>query len=77
MRPHQKTSLSMLNPIKRVWVPKAPLAQALPAQPALGAALRVFDPLLDMLPVPQSVEKNSDSIWAAFESVHPLEIEHP
>lgn len=77
MRHPLKTSQSMLNPIKRVWVPRALVAQVLPAQPAPAAPPSVFDPLLHTLPVPQSVEKNSDSIWAAFESVHHPEIERP
>lgn len=74
----------MLNPIKRIWVPKkapvqAPVAGPIPAatpktastaKPAVGR-----NALFDELPSPDMEEKNSDSVWAAFDSVHVPEIE--
>lgn len=75
----------MLNPIKRVWVPKkaAPEAQTpAPVPTALQKAVPAPRPaggrnvLFDELPSPDMEEKNSDSIWAAFDSVHKPEIEH-
>jgi hypothetical protein len=74
----------MLNPIKRIWVPKkkpienpatevAPTASAPTAPAQRPAANR--GALFDELPSPDMEEKNSDSVWAAFESVHVPEIE--
>ncbi len=74
----------MLNPIKRIWVPKKA-----PAETTGIAAAPATDPQVvqtakpadrrgarfDELPSPDMEEKNSDSIWAAFESVHVPEIE--
>jgi hypothetical protein len=68
----------MFKPIKRIFVPKH-----LALQPVAPAVLPSAAPpvsskpnaLFDELPQPEMVEKNSDSIWAAFDSVHPLEIE--
>jgi hypothetical protein len=72
----------MLNPIKRVWVPKKAQASAEPAVPdALVAP--VLPPLAvpqapkplrhvlsdDDMPEPDVEEKNSDSIWAEFDSI--------
>jgi hypothetical protein len=71
----------MINPIKRVWVPKntPAAAQATEPLPSKGAALtrptNSRNPLFEELPSPDMEEKNSDSIWAAFESVHKPEIE--
>lgn len=61
----------MLNPIKRVFVPKprvqAPEAAApQPAPPPKRAAT------FDELPSPDMEEKDSDSVWAEFDSVKPL-----
>lgn len=62
----------MLNPIKRVFVPKpqaaAPVAAA--AQPSPPKATKPI-PVLDELPSPDMVEKDSDSVWAEFDSVRP------
>jgi hypothetical protein len=74
----------MLNPIKRIWVPKkapeqlpaagpTPTASPKAAPTAKPAAGR--NALFDELPSPDMEEKNSDSIWAAFDSVHVPEIE--
>jgi hypothetical protein len=78
----------MLNPIKRVWVPKAtPLLTPTPERPpethpqpapASTPPIRADgrrNALFDELPAPDMEEKNSDSIWAAFDSVHKPEIE--
>jgi hypothetical protein len=72
----------MLNPIKRIWVPKKALVLAAPVVPdALPAPAdpptvtpqapkpvrnMSFD---DVMPEPDVEEKNSDSIWAEFDSV--------
>lgn len=65
----------MLNPIKRVFVPKpqaaAPVAVA--AQPPAPKATKPM-PILDELPAPEMVEKDSDSVWAEFDSVRPQHI---
>jgi hypothetical protein len=55
-----------LNPIKRVWKPKAPAA--VPAQAK-------FDIYGNDLPEPDVREKNSDSIWNTFESLQAAEAE--
>ena len=74
----------MLNPIKRIWVPKkAPTEAQTPEPVPTAPATTVPAPrpagarnvLFDELPSPDMEEKNSDSIWAAFESVHKPEIE--
>jgi hypothetical protein len=74
----------MLNPIKRVWVPKNAPAQAQTAATAptptakpapAGRSTNGRNPLFDELPSPDMEEKNSDSIWAAFDSVYTPEIE--
>ena len=73
----------MFNPIKRIWVAKKPVAEAPTPQPEPTATKPVQTPqpagvrsaLFDELPAPDMEEKNSDSIWAAFESVHVPEIE--
>jgi hypothetical protein len=74
----------MLNPIKRVWVPKkAPLpTQGPSAAPTVAATpapasrpLNGRNPLFDELPSPDMEEKNSDSIWAAFDSVYKPQVE--
>jgi hypothetical protein len=74
----------MLNPIKRVWVPKKTSTEAqTPAPVPTTPQKSVPTPrpiggrnvLFDELPSPDMEEKNSDSIWAAFESVHKPEIE--
>lgn len=73
----------MLNPIKRIWTPKAaPQAQptavpeAVASEPAFQApAAAATKPpitrnvLFDELPSPDMEEKNSDSVWAVFDSV--------
>jgi hypothetical protein len=61
----------MLNPIKRVFVPKAPAAvpAAAPEQPQNVRP----KPRFDELPSPEMEEKDSDSIWAEFDSVKPLQ----
>jgi hypothetical protein len=71
----------MLNPIKRIWVPKKPPIEkpAVEPTPPVATPTRKHvggsGPLFDELPSPDMEEKNSDSIWAAFESVHTPEIE--
>jgi hypothetical protein len=64
------------KPIKRIWVPKtlalqalapAPEVQAKPPAPERGLSL------FNELPRPESEEKNSDSIWAEFDSVFQTE----
>jgi hypothetical protein len=74
----------MLKPIKRIFVPKhlalQPLEPAVtpPAVAATAAAATTTskpNALFDALPQPEMEEKNSDSIWAAFDSVHQLDIE--
>jgi hypothetical protein len=74
----------MINPIKRIWVPKKAPEQAQPASsvpPPATKALAGTQPtsargaLFDELPSPEMEEKNSDSIWAAFDSVRAQEIE--
>ena len=70
----------MLNPIKRVWVPKkasTPLASSAPvAAPAAAPITEKYRNLLfDEMPQPETEEKNTDSIWAEFDTVHPPEIE--
>ena len=74
----------MLNPIKRVWVPKKdPLpAQGNAPEPAVtvnatppGRSSKGRNPLFDELPSPDMEEKNSDSVWAAFDSVYKPEVE--
>jgi hypothetical protein len=66
----------MLKPIKRIFIPKhlalqpmAPAEQATPPAPGKPNAL------FDELPQPDMEEKNSDSIWAAFDSVQPLDLD--
>jgi hypothetical protein len=51
---------SALNPIKRVWTPKA--LSMLPAQ-----ARSNFYGIV--LPEPEVSEKNTDSIWSTFEAL--------
>jgi hypothetical protein len=53
-----------LNPIKRVWKPKAPTV----AQPRAK-----FDIYGHELPHQDTHEKNSDSIWATFEALQAAE----
>jgi hypothetical protein len=74
----------MLNPIKRIWVPKKAPVEAQTPAPAPTAPQNTApaprpaggrNVLFDELPSPDMEEKNSDSIWAAFESVHKPEIE--
>lgn len=76
----------MFKPIKRIFVPKnlalQPIQQAVEvttptpaATPAPAPVPRKSNALFDELPQPEMEEKNSDSIWAAFDSVHPLDIE--
>jgi hypothetical protein len=74
----------MFKPIKRIFVPRhlalQPLEPAVAppaAQATAPAAPTASKPnaLFDELPQPEMEEKNSDSIWAAFESVHQLDIE--
>jgi len=72
----------MLNPIKRVWVPKnLPDAPVAP-NPQINAdptqAVNVSEPtpskrgiLFEELPEPEVSEKFSDSVWAEFHSVAP------
>lgn len=72
----------MLNPIKRIWVPKkaperaapvVPDALPDPVEPPMAtsqapkpARHTSFD---NAMPEPDVEEKNSDSIWAEFDSV--------
>jgi hypothetical protein len=64
----------MLNPIKRVWVPKKPATETPPvpveaqSQPAEVAKQNVY---FEEVTEPEVVEKFSDSVWAAFESIKP------
>jgi hypothetical protein len=69
----------MINPIKRIWVPKKTPVQEQPVEPAPAATQKGTPELrpkgnrpavFDELPSPDMEEKNSDSIWAAFDSVH-------
>lgn len=70
----------MLNPIKRVWVPKkveappaaAPAPTPIQAPPA-PKPLPSHNMLFDEVPEPEVEEKNSDSIWAEFDSVLPTQ----
>jgi hypothetical protein len=63
----------MLNPIKRVWIPKkveasvpaAPIAATVKPQPA-PKRQQPRNGLFDAVPEPEVEEKNSDSIWAEF-----------
>lgn len=79
----------MLKPIKRIFVPKhlalqpldaavtppvAPVMPLVPAAPVVPAVKH--NALFDELPQPDMEEKNSDSIWAAFDSVLPIDIGH-
>lgn len=71
----------MLNPIKRVWVPKKPIAQsepqaqttapvgAAPVGPAEETTTSKRGMLFDELPKPDVTEKCTDSVWAEFDSV--------
>jgi hypothetical protein len=74
----------MLNPIKRIWVPKKAPVQSPAAGPKPTASPNAAptakpagakSALFDELPSPDMEEKNSDSVWAAFDSVHVPEIE--
>ena len=74
----------MLNPIKRVWVPKpraTPEVEA-PAQPPVATAAddsAVHETpqrrgvLYAEIPEPDVEEKATESIWAAFNSVLPVD----
>ena len=54
----------------------APAAVAIPGPaPKVPARHNRRNVLFEELPKPEVVEKNSDSAWAAFESVHKPEIE--
>jgi hypothetical protein len=70
-------------------VPAVAVAATPAAVPAPAAGVAVPGPaakapdlpsgrnvLFEELPKPEVLEKNSDSVWAAFESVHKPEIEH-
>lgn len=63
----------MLNPIKRVWVPKKPLQTAKTAADGIGNPPQTFKlaSYFDGLPEPDVEEKTSDSVWAAFETDAP------
>lgn len=67
----------MINPIKRVFVPKPadkpPVPSAL--QKAAPPATKPIS-LFDELPQPDMEEKDTDSIWAEFDSVRPLPPKH-
>ncbi len=72
----------MHNPIKRAWVPKrAPTPAAHAASVAPPSAVQpVATPQRgarfgDDMPEPDVEEKNSDSVWAAFDSVLSREAE--
>jgi hypothetical protein len=80
----------MHNPIKRIWVPRKPEAATPPAPVVPDTSAAVVVPLgvpppapkplrnamfADNLPEPEVVEKNSDSIWAEFDSVFVPEVE--
>jgi hypothetical protein len=60
----------MLPPIKRVFVPKpaAKPPEVAAAKPPVPAGHKPL-PGLNELPAPDMDEKNSDSVWAEFESV--------
>jgi hypothetical protein len=75
-------TLDMHNPIKRVWVPKkaqaiaapvTPVALAIPAVPPVDVQQAPKRPRTisfdNEMPEPDVEEKNSDSIWAEFDSV--------
>ena len=53
-----------LNPIKRVWTPKAPVP--VPAQAK-------FDIYGNEIHEPDVREKNSDSIWDTYDALHAAE----
>jgi hypothetical protein len=72
----------MINPIKRIWVPKKAPEKAQPTEPTATPKARSGTKptsgrgaLFDELPSPDMEEKNSDSIWAAFDSVRAQKIE--
>ena len=64
----------MLNPIKRVWVPKKPISEN-PQAPAdaqtASTNVAKHSVYFEEVPEPEVVEKFSDSVWAAFESIKP------
>jgi hypothetical protein len=72
----------MLNPIKRVWVPPkkvdappaaesaaVPVGATEPAKPA-----KTRNVLFDDMPEPEVEERNSDSVWAEFDTVQPVHV---
>ena len=70
----------MFKPIKRIFIPKHLALQPLEPATDLAPATRLPpaskpNALFNPLPQPDMEEKNSDSIWAAFESIHPLDID--
>jgi hypothetical protein len=77
-------SPKMNKPIKRIWVPPQAPAKALQAVPSVSGlptapVAAVNEPLqatpvrrnmlFEELPEPEMVEKDSDSIWAEFDSI--------
>jgi hypothetical protein len=73
----------MLNPIKRTWVPKkveTPPAVAPAATPNSTQATPKAPPArnasFNEVPEMDVEEKNSDSVWAEFETVYPPEVQH-
>jgi hypothetical protein len=65
----------MLPPIKRVFVPKPRplLPEAVEAKPPAPVTYKP-KPGFNELPAPDMEEKNSDSVWAEFESVKPAHV---
>ena len=72
----------MLNPIKRVWVPKKPAAEVPPPVATTDTTVAAQDHaaeatpskrgiLFEELPEPEVSEKFSDSVWAEFKTVIP------
>jgi len=75
----------MLNPIKRVWVPKNPPAAPVPPAPQVRTestqVVSAPEPspskrgiLFEELPEPEVSEKFSDSVWAEFDSILPQKV---
>ena len=64
----------MLRPIRRVWVPPKPMPSA-PAAPAVDAGplpppAAAPRQVFGVLPETEVEERDSDSIWAEFDSVY-------
>jgi hypothetical protein len=62
----------MLKPIKRVWVPPQPMpaASSTSAVAPAAKAPAVRKLVFSELPETEVEERNSDSVWAEFDSVY-------